>query len=159
VVEQVPSFKSPAIWLATWFGCGLMRPAPGTWGTLGALPFGILMLVFGGWPVLLAASVLISLIGYWAAGKYEAASGKHDASEIVIDEVAGMWIALMAVTTAAWTVGLAFLLFRALDIAKPWPVGWADKKLPGALGVMVDDILAGMIAALIVVGVRYGFGS
>lgn len=151
------AFKSPAVWLATWFGCGLMKPAPGTWGTLGALPFGILMLVLGGWPVLLGAAILISVIGYWASAQYEQLSGKHDASEIVIDEVAGMWIALMAATTAAWTVGLAFLLFRALDIIKPWPVGWADKKLPGALGVMADDIIAGILSALILLGVRYGF--
>ncbi len=68
--QQPVSFKHPAIWLATWFGCGLMRPAPGTWGTLGALPFGIFMLKFGGWPVLLAAIIIVSIVGYWAAGEY-----------------------------------------------------------------------------------------
>ncbi len=133
-----------------------MRPGPGTWGTLGALPFGILMLVLGGWPVLLAASILISAAGYWAAGRYEELSGTHDASEIVIDEVAGMWIALLGAAVSGWTVALAFIVFRALDIFKPGPIGWADEKLPGAWGVMIDDILAGMATALIVWGIRYG---
>jgi phosphatidylglycerophosphatase A len=154
MTNPVP-FKTPAIILATWFGCGLMKPAPGTWGTLGALPFGVFMLVFGGWPVLLAGVVIISAIGYWAAGEYERLSGAHDSSSIVIDEVAGMWIALLPVALNPISAVLAFLLFRIFDILKPWPVGWADKKLPGALGVMADDILAGIIAAILLYGIRH----
>ncbi len=148
-------FRNPAVWLATWFGCGLMRPGPGTWGTLGAMPFGVLMLMFGGWPVLLLGILIISAAGYWAAGKYEEMAGEHDASEIVVDEVAGVWIALLPAALAPLPVALAFILFRAFDILKPWPVGWADKKLPGALGVMVDDILAGIISAVCLLGLRY----
>lgn len=136
-----------------------MKPAPGTWGTLGALPFGILMLVLGGWPVLLGAAILISVVGYWASAQYEQLSGKHDPSEIVIDEVAGMWIGLLGAGISGWSVALAFVVFRALDIVKPWPIGWADKKLPGAWGVMTDDILAGIATALIVWGVRYGIAG
>jgi phosphatidylglycerophosphatase A len=153
--SSTPGFKHPAIILATWFGCGLMKPAPGTWGTIGALPFGIFMLVLGGWPILLAGAILISAIGYWAAAEYEKQSGTHDASSIVIDEVAGMWIALLPAALNPISAALAFILFRLFDILKPWPVGWADKKLPGALGVMADDILAGIIAAILLYGIRH----
>jgi phosphatidylglycerophosphatase A len=154
MANPVP-FKNPAILVATWFGCGLMRPAPGTWGSLGALPFGILMLIFGHWPVLLAASIAATLIGLWAAGHYERLSGEHDSKQIVIDEVAGMWISLLPAAISGPQVLLAFLLFRGFDIVKPWPVGWADKKLPGAVGVMTDDIFAGIISALILFGLRW----
>lgn len=149
------NFKDPAIWLATWFGCGLMKPAPGTWGTLGALPFGILIMAFGGVPALIAAVIAVSAAGYWAAGRFEEQSGEHDSSAIVIDEVAGMWIALIPSALSIPYVVAAFLLFRFFDILKPWPISWADKKLPGALGVMTDDIIAGIFAALILVGARF----
>lgn len=149
------SLKDPLILIALWFGCGLMKPGPGTWGTIGALPIGILLLVFGGWPVLLLAALAISVIGYFAAKRYEEQSGVHDASQVVVDEVAGMWIALIPAALTPISVITAFILFRFFDILKPWPVGWADKNLPGATGVMTDDILAGIIAALILVGLQY----
>ncbi len=149
------NFKDPAIWLATWFGCGLMKPAPGTWGTLGGLPFGILIYAAGGWIALLAAVIVLSLIGYWAAEKFEEQSGEHDNGAIVIDEVAGIWIALIPAALSIPYVIAAFLLFRFFDILKPWPISWADKKLPGALGVMADDIIAGIFAALIIAGARF----
>lgn len=149
------NFKDPAIWLATWFGCGLMRPAPGTWGTLGGLPVGILIYAVGGWVALSAAIILISVAGYWAAGRFEAQTGEHDNGAIVIDEVAGVWIALIPAALNIPYVIAAFLLFRFFDILKPWPVSWADKKLPGALGVMADDIIAGIFAALVIVGARH----
>lgn len=148
-------FKDPSVWLATWFGCGLIRPAPGTWGTLGGMPFGIIILILGGWPVLFVASAIVFAIGLWAAKKFEEMTGEHDASAIVIDEVAGVWIALLPAAINMTHAGLAFLLFRFFDILKPWPVSWADKKLPGAMGVMLDDILAGVYAALILGGLRY----
>lgn len=148
------NFKDPAIWLATWFGCGLMRPAPGTWGTLGALPIGILIYAVAGWIGLLIATIAVSVIGYWAAGKFEEQSGEHDNGAIVIDEVAGVWIALIPAGLSIPHVIAAFLLFRFFDILKPWPISWADKKLPGALGVMADDIIAGVFAALIIAGAR-----
>ena len=149
------NFKDPATWLATWFGCGLARPGPGTVGTLGALPFGILMMMFGGWPVLLAATAIIFLVGLWAAGRVEKQLGEHDASLIVIDEVAGMWLTLMAAAPTPLSVLLALGLFRLFDILKPWPISWADKKLPGAAGVMVDDILAGIYAVIVLEGLSF----
>lgn len=149
------NFKDPAIWLATWFGCGLMRTAPGTWGTIGALPFGILILAFGGIPALALTTLAICGIGYWAAGKFEEQSGEHDNGAIVIDEVAGMWIALLPTALSIPYVIAAFLLFRFFDILKPWPISWADKKLPGAFGVMADDVIAGIFTALILIGAHF----
>ncbi|MFN3827457.1 MAG: phosphatidylglycerophosphatase A [Micavibrio sp.] len=149
------NFKDPAIWLATWFGCGLMKPASGTWGTVGALPFGILIVAFGGFWPLCAAIIAVCLVGHWAAGKFEEQSGEHDNGAIVIDEVAGMWIALLPAGLSIPHVLAAFVLFRFFDILKPWPISWADQKLPGALGVMVDDIIAGIFAALIITGAHF----
>ena len=147
------SFRHPSVILATWFGCGLLRPAPGTWGTLGALPFGVFITLYYGPYNLAAAAVVVFIMGLWAADRYEKLSGTHDSSSIVIDEVAGMWIAMIPATSLFMTA-VAFALFRALDILKPWPVGWADKKLPGGFGVMADDVLAGGMAAVIVYGLR-----
>jgi phosphatidylglycerophosphatase A len=152
--HKIP-FMRPGVILATWFGCGLLKPAPGSWGTLGALPFGIFILVCGGWPYLLIGIALITAIGLWAAKDYERRSGTHDSSSIVIDEVAGMWIALLPAALDPLSVFIAFILFRAFDILKPGPIGWVDKKLPGAPGVMADDILAGLCAAAVLFGIQY----
>ena len=147
-------FKSPATWLATWFGCGLARLAPGTWGTLGALPFGILLMMAGGWPTLLAATVLITIAGWWAISKVQKQADTQDAGYIVIDEAAGMWLTLLAAQSTGLSAALAFLLFRFFDILKPWPVSWCDRKIPGAWGVMADDLAAGTYAALCLWGLR-----
>lgn len=150
--------RKPWFWLATWFGCGLARPAPGTWGTLGGLPFGIFLMM--GSPVYLAAGIVIVFAaGFWAAREFEKATGECDAPVIVIDEVAGVWFTLLAATQTPLSVLLAFLLFRSFDILKPWPVSWCDKKLSGAWGVMMDDIAAGIYAAACLMGLRaYGIG-
>jgi phosphatidylglycerophosphatase A len=140
--------------LATWFGCGLARKAPGTWGTLGALPPGLLLLWCGGIAALLPAILIVSILGYYAAATYERETGTHDSGAIVIDEVAGMWITLCAATLTPLSIILAFALFRLFDITKPWPVSWADRR-PGATGVMLDDIIAGIIAAICLWGLRY----
>lgn len=142
------------LWLAVWFGCGLARRAPGTWGTVGALPFGIAFMYYGGWPLLLGAAVVVSIAGYYAAATYERVTGMHDAGAVVVDEVAGMWLTLCAATLTPLSIVLAFILFRGFDILKPWPVSWAD-NLPGAKGVMLDDILAGILAGLCLWGLRY----
>ncbi len=138
-------------WLAVWFGAGLSPVAPGTAGSLAALPAGIALLWAGGaWGWLLTglAALLLLPLGAWAAARHDRRSGGHDAPEIVIDEVAGQWIALMPVAWAVWwQILLAFALFRLIDIVKPWPVGWIDRHLRGGWGVMADDIAAGAIAA------------
>ncbi len=148
-------FKNPATWVATWFGCGLMRPAPGTWGTIGGLPFAILLMFLGGVPALLAGTAAVSVAGYWASKKMEAMTGDHDGSYIVVDEVAGIFIALIPAGLDPLSVLLAVIFFRFFDILKPWPVSWLDKNLPGAEGVMLDDMMAGVYAALCLIGVHY----
>lgn len=139
-----------ATFLATFGYSGLIRPAPGTWGTVAGVPFAWLLGEWGGAPVMAAAAVAAFVIGWWAAQVHMTATGNmHDPSEIVIDEVAGLWVACIAVPENNWLWLLAaFLLFRLFDIWKPGPIGWADRRIKGALGVMVDDIVAGVAAAL-----------
>lgn len=141
-------FRQPWFWLATWFGCGLARRAPGTWGTLGGLPLGIFLLAAGSVPGLLIGTAAIFAAGLWVAREFEKATGEHDASAIVIDEVAGVCVTMLAAKLTFPSLLLAVALFRLFDIWKPWPVSWCDKKLPGAWGVMMDDIAAGAMAAV-----------
>jgi phosphatidylglycerophosphatase A len=145
--------------IATWFGAGLLRPAPGTWGSLAALPCAWGLHVLGGFPLLAAASVAVFALGWWATARATRGRADHDPSEIVVDEVAGQWIALWVVSWGAWHAGAdvlrlwpgwvaAFVLFRLFDIWKPGPVGWADRR-KDALGVMLDDVIAGVLAAIV----------
>lgn len=139
-------FHHPVALIATWFGAGLLRPAPGTWGTLFAFPFAIAIGWAGGSWALLACSLIAFAGGIWAAGKYCQAAGKDDASEVVIDEVAAIFLVLAALpmTPVAW--GAAFVLFRFFDILKPWPIGAIERRFKGAFGVMIDDIAAALMA-------------
>ncbi len=157
-----PSLKNPAVLLATWFGYGYLKPAPGTWGSLAALPFGAALYFGGGMPALVIGTMLIIIIGYWAAERYDRISGSHDSKEIVIDEVAGQWIALLPVCFFTGLnvkyIILSFILFRFFDITKPWPISRLDKKVSGPLGVMIDDIVAGVFAAVCIYGVIHFAG-
>jgi phosphatidylglycerophosphatase A len=148
-------FKNPATWVATWFGCGLMHPGPGTWGTLGGLPLGLILLILGGKTALIIGLVFVFILGLWSAKKFAAITDTHDNSMIVIDEVAGIWIVLLASTLTPLSIILAFALFRALDILKPWPISWLDRNIKGAWGVMIDDIAAGILSALCLWGIHY----
>ena len=144
--------------IATVAGIGYLRPAPGTWGSLAALPLGWAVAVLFGPLGFVGATLVAFAIGRWATGVMTASGGDHDPSEIVIDEVAGQWVALMPVIWGAATVGAsymalwpgwfaAFALFRLFDILKPGPVGWFDRQHTPT-GVMLDDIAAGVLAAL-----------
>jgi phosphatidylglycerophosphatase A len=147
--------------IATWFGVGLLRPAPGTWGTLAALPFAWALHQLGGFPLLALATVAVFALGWWVSVIETRNSADPDPSEIVIDEVAGMWLTLWPVSFGAQMMGVdilrlwpgwvaAFLAFRLFDIWKPGPAGWAD-RLHTPLGLMLDDIFAGVFAAVVVV--------
>jgi phosphatidylglycerophosphatase A len=129
--------------VATVGGVGRLRPAPGTWGSLVALPAMLL-----GREGILVLALVITAVGWAAVFDVLRGRSTEDPGWIVVDEVAGMLVALAALPAGAGWRGavLAFLLFRAFDILKPWPVSWAD-RLHGATGVMLDDILAGAIAA------------
>lgn len=144
------------IFIAIGCGSGLLRPAPGTWGSLAAVAIAAgLYHWLGHWSVLFAA-LAASGIGVWAADVYERRTGKSDASEVVIDEWAGQWIALWPVAalvpdmTVFWAAG--FGLFRVFDIIKPGPIGQLDRRLKGGVGVMADDILAGLVSAALLYG-------
>jgi phosphatidylglycerophosphatase A len=141
-------FWHPAFLIATWFGAGLLPKISGTWGSAAALPFAWAIAWWGGPWVLLFASLAAFVIGIWAAGVFSAHAGVKDASPIVIDEVAGQWLTLflLPVNPVAYLIG--FFFFRLFDILKPWPANWADRELPGGLGVMLDDMIAGVYAAI-----------
>jgi phosphatidylglycerophosphatase A len=136
--------------IAGFFGCGRAPQAPGTAGSLAAVLLGWPLMLLPGW-VLPCCALLAALAGLWAIAACEA---EEDPGWIVIDEVAGQWIALLGLRTPT-PLGLlaAFLLFRLLDIAKPGPVGWADRQR-GAAGIMADDLIAGAIVAGILWAVR-----
>lgn len=150
-------------------GIGYLRPAPGTWGSLAALPLALVLHLLGGFPLLAVATVAVFAAGTWATGVMTAGQDDHDPSEIVIDEVAGQFIAIWAVSYPAWAHDIAvtalwpgwiaaFLLFRLFDITKPGPIGWADRR-GDPLGVMLDDVIAGAFAAvgvLILAGIAHG---
>ncbi len=134
--------------LATGFGLGLLPKAPGSFGALAALPPAWLLVAAGGKGLLLAALGAVTLLGLWASWHYMAVVRRHDPAAIVIDEVAGQWLSLLPAPLDPGAYLAAFLLFRLFDIAKPWPVGWLDRRVQGPIGVVIDDLAAGLYAAL-----------
>ncbi len=143
----------PACLLATWFGSGLLRPASGTWGSAAALPFAwIILSVTGAWGLLLAALAIFA-VGCWAAELYERADSAKDPGAVVIDEVAGQWLVLVAAPLEPVYFLAGFVLFRIFDVLKPWPASWADRNLKGGLGIMLDDIFAALYALLLLYGI------
>jgi phosphatidylglycerophosphatase A len=137
---------NPALVLATWFGAGLAPRAPGTWGSVAALPFAWVIQWTGGPAALVLAAALLFLAGWAASNRLVAASGIKDPQLIVVDEVVGQWLTLACgpLSIPAYLVGL--LLFRVADIAKPFPASWADRRVEGGLGVMLDDVFAALYA-------------
>jgi len=138
------TLRDPAALLATWFGAGLVPFASGTWGTLAALPFAYVIWLVGGWMLLLLATIAVSALGVWASSHVTDKLAVKDPGFIVIDEVAGMWLTLLFAPFEIWAWVLAFFLFRAADIVKPFPASWADRNVKGGLGVMLDDLLAAL---------------
>ena len=146
--------------LLSFFGSGHLKPAPGTWGSLAALPAAWSVHALGGPFALLIGAAILYFAGVSSAKAETAGAEDHDPSWIVIDEVVGQWIALLPVSFGAWNAGLsplalwpgilaAFLLFRLFDIWKPWLVGRADRR-GDATGLMLDDVWAGVFAAIVV---------
>ena len=147
--------------IATVCYTGYLRPAPGTWGSLAALPLAWLIYEAGGYWLLIVLGVVVFFAGVKATEHMAAETGDHDPSCVVVDEVVGQWVALLPVVigasnaqveiTALWPGWVAaFILFRLFDIWKPGPIGWADRK-ETAVGVMLDDVFAGIFAAIGVV--------
>jgi phosphatidylglycerophosphatase A len=141
-------FWHPAALLATWFGAGKLPVAPGSWGSLAALPFAW-GLAWAGGPLALAAGAAAVLgAGIWASNRVIAASGAKDPGEIVIDEVAGQWLALVVAPLDPFAYAAGFVFFRIFDIFKPWPANWIDQNMGGGAGIMLDDIIAGAYAGI-----------
>ena len=135
---------STELWV-TWFGCGRSPKAPGTVGTLGAIPFVLSLAQLGPIPYMVITYVLI-LVSIPVINSYQKATGTEDSSRVVIDEVAGFLITMTWLPMGWKSLALGFLFFRILDIWKPWLIGRLDRSLKGGLGVMADDIVAGMVA-------------
>jgi phosphatidylglycerophosphatase A len=142
--------------IATVFGVGRSRYAPGTAGSAVALPVAWLIAEFCGRGWLLLAAMITLAVGTWACEIYASAKGKVDPKECVIDEVAGQWIVcafaptpLLTFTSVLWYL-LAFVLFRVFDILKPWPIKWVERTVPGGLGIMADDVVAALMGGIII---------
>lgn len=144
-LRQRVSLKNPVHFLALGFGSGLIPFMPGTFGSLAALPLLIPFLYLPPITLLLVA-VLASAIGIYLCGKTADDMQVHDHGSIVWDEVAGILLTFLWVPLSLWTVVAGFLLFRFFDIVKPWPIGPVDKYVSGGLGIMLDDIIAGLMA-------------
>ena len=158
-------------WLGLGLGSGLPRRAPGTWGTVGGLIIAIPLLSLGFVPFLIL-TILSCILGVWICGRTAELMQGHDDPHIVWDEWAGIWITLLPLSymgiaddnfwknvsqeLSIFAIVVAFILFRFFDIVKPPPIGWADKRVAGGLGIMLDDIIAGIMAAVVWVAVMFG---
>lgn len=144
--------------LATWFGCGYAPFAPGTVGSLGALLPAIALSHYAGWPPWWFAILGFAIVppAIWAAGVTATAQNRKDPGLVVIDEVSGQWITIAGLASVNNWKGwlLAFLLFRVFDIWKPFPVRQLE-SLPGGTGIVADDVMAGLYAALVLYGLGW----
>lgn len=138
----------PAALIATVGGIGHLPKAPGTWASLAALPLAWLLDQAAGRAGIVIAGIAIALIGIWAGQVYTDRHRTEDPGEVVVDEVAAQLLVLVALPLTLFSLILGFALFRLFDIVKPWPVSWADRKVKGGFGVMLDDLLAAGYAAV-----------
>lgn len=146
--------RDPVHLLAFGFGAGLSPYAPGTFGTLIAIPIVLFVMQFGvvaHW----AFAIVASCVGIYICGESARRLGVHDHPGIVWDEITGFAITMLAAPAQFYWVLAGFALFRLFDIWKPWPIREADHSLAGGLGIMLDDIIAGVFAAVILFGVRF----
>jgi len=142
----------------TFFYTGLLPKAPGTWGTIAGSILGVGILHYLSVETLFLAMVLITIIAIKEIDKEERESGIHDASEIVIDEVAGIWLAMSLSGATMTQIVLSVIFFRLFDIWKPSVIGRIDREVRGGLGVMGDDLLAGVFAGIASAGVYQALG-
>ncbi len=154
--------------IATWFASGLLPKAPGTWGSLAAIPFALLFYLYTGPYIIIIATFALFFIGVWASNNIERTAQKKDPGFIVVDEVVGQWIAMFPLSflsifhnqeftsfSFASISTVAFIAFRVFDIWKPWPVRNVDKNISGGFGIMLDDVVAGIYALI----VTYAFAA
>lgn len=154
--HKKPSMKNPVHFLAFGFGSGLSPKAPGTFGTLAAIPIWYLAAQLPLW-VYFTVLVVVIAVGPFLCGRTADDLGVHDHSGIVWDEIAGFLLTMLFVPVS-WTAMIAgFLFFRLFDIAKPWPISWLDRQVEGGTGIMVDDLLAAVYAWVCVQAVLWCF--
>jgi phosphatidylglycerophosphatase A len=158
LIEQDPelrrvALRTPAGFFAFGFGSGLSRYAPGTAGTVAAVPFALLLKQLPG-PVFWVALAALFFIGVYLCGAASRLLGRHDPGNIVWDEMVGFWltVALLPMTWSWWLAG--FAAFRLFDILKPWPIRWLDQRVPGGFGIMLDDAVAAVYALLILAALQ-----
>jgi phosphatidylglycerophosphatase A len=145
--------KDPVQFLALGFGSGLAPFAPGTFGSVVGLVLAWAVAI-PGFAFAAFATLLVTIAGFWICGEAARRLGVHDHPAIVWDEIAGMMITMLAAPTQWWGWIAGFLLFRLFDIAKPWPIREIDHGIGGGAGIMLDDIVAGILAALVLMLVR-----
>jgi phosphatidylglycerophosphatase A len=139
-----------AFWIATLGYAGLSKRAPGTIGSMVSLFLWAPLLFWGTpWGIRIISTFLLFCLGLWAIKKSSSQFKGNDPQSIVIDEAVGMGITLSLCLPTWWNLLLAFALFRFFDVLKPWPVSWADRKIKGSLGIMLDDIFAGIYALIV----------
>ncbi len=138
--------SDPVLFLAFGFGSGLAKKAPGTFGTLAAVPLYLALVQAQSLIVYSVVTLLVILVGVWICGQAAEKLGEHDFGGIVWDEIAGFLVTMWLVPFTWQAVALGFILFRVFDIVKPWPIRWIDRQVHGGLGIMLDDVLAGVFA-------------
>jgi phosphatidylglycerophosphatase A len=144
--------------VSTVFGIGYFEFAPGTIMSAVAVPLAIWLALHGGYIVVLGGALIALVVGILACAEHVRETCNTDPSECVIDELAGQWLACACVAFGAFSLPaffLSFALFRLFDIWKPWPVSWAEDNLKGGLGVMMDDIVAGLMAGALAGAAHY----
>lgn len=158
--EKTPKsvWQNPIHFAAFGFGSGASSVAPGTMGTLAALPIWYFVFAPLSTDAYLLTLIVATIIGIWICHQTSEDIGVHDHGGIVWDEFVGLWIALFAVPMHWFWILLGFALFRLFDIWKPWPIGWADRRVSGGLGIMLDDVIAG-VYALVVLQILVAFFS
>ncbi|MFK7886670.1 MAG: phosphatidylglycerophosphatase A [Gammaproteobacteria bacterium] len=151
---RAAQLKDPVLFLAFGFGSGLAPKAPGTAGTIVAVPL-VAMAATLGRPAFFVITALITLVGIWLCGEAARRIDAHDHPGIVWDEFAGLFVTFIAVVPTVPELILGFVLFRLFDIWKPWPIRELDHSIPGGLGIMLDDVIAGLFAALALAAARH----
>ncbi|MCZ6640089.1 MAG: phosphatidylglycerophosphatase A [Gammaproteobacteria bacterium] len=141
--------KNPEVLLVCGVGSGFLPKAPGTWGSVLGLLIWWWLLAPLAWWVQLGITTATFVLGWWLVERVTRRFECHDDPAIVIDEIVGIWVALIGISQSWMFALFGFVLFRVLDIAKPWPIGLADRRVGGGFGVMLDDLIAGVLVAIV----------
>ncbi|HBE91265.1 MAG TPA: phosphatidylglycerophosphatase A [Gammaproteobacteria bacterium] len=141
--------RNPVHWLAFGFGSGLSPVAPGTFGTLAAIPLYLLLSNASLW-LYLSVTLVMFVVGVYLCGKTSGDLGVEDHPGIVWDEIVGYLVTMIAAPAGIIWVATGFVLFRFFDILKPWPIGYVDSNVKGGTGIMIDDVLAGVYGLIVI---------